>query len=100
MSEVAGVEHRPAAELPYPVARIAIERTVRLVTTARLRNPVLLKLVGKGFFDDLAEIEGATSGRLTAKNLAPKPSMLVNLSLEQRMLHLSTQHSLTGVRMN
>ena len=40
-----------------------------MVTTARLRNPVLLKFVGKGFFDDLAEIEGATSGRLTAEKL-------------------------------
>jgi hypothetical protein len=69
VSEVAGVNHRRAAEIPHPVARIAIERTVRLVTTARLRDPVLLKLVGKKFFDNLAEIEGATSGRLTAEKL-------------------------------
>lgn len=57
----------PAAVFPYPVERIAFDRTVRLVTTARLRDPVLLKLVGKELFDDLAEIEGATSGRLTAE---------------------------------
>ena len=52
---------------PYPVKRIAFERTVRLVATARLRDPVLRKLVGEEFFDDLAEIEGATNGRLTAE---------------------------------
>jgi RES domain-containing protein len=44
-----------------------MERTVRLVATARLRDPVLLKLVGERFQDDLAEIEGATSGRLAAQ---------------------------------
>src|SRR5262245_34424816 len=54
-----------AAALNYPIERIALERTVRLVTTARLRDPVLLKLVERKFFDDLAEIEGSTSGRLT-----------------------------------
>ncbi len=53
--------------VPFPVARIALERTVRLVTTARLRDPVLLELVGRALLDDLAEIEGATSGRLAAQ---------------------------------
>jgi RES domain-containing protein len=43
---------------------IAIERTVRLVASARLRDPVLRRLVGAAHADDLAEIEGATSGRL------------------------------------
>src|SRR5665213_2964981 len=52
---------------PFPVTRIALERTIRLVTTARLRDPVLLKLVGQQYQDDLAEIEGATSGRLSAQ---------------------------------
>jgi RES domain-containing protein len=51
----------------FPIARIALERTVRLVSTARLRDPVLLKLVRSALLDDLAEIEGATSGRLTAQ---------------------------------
>lgn len=51
---------------PFPTSRIALERTVRLVATARLRDPVLLGLVGKQYQDDLAEIEGATSGRLAA----------------------------------
>jgi RES domain-containing protein len=47
--------------------RLALERTVRLVASARSRDPVLLKLVGRRHFDDLAEIEGATSGRLAAQ---------------------------------
>ncbi len=54
-----------AATLPFPVIRAALARTVRLVSTARLRDPVLLKLVAPEQMDDLAEIEGATSGRLT-----------------------------------
>ena len=53
--------------VPFPVARIALERTVRLVATARLRDPVLLRLAGRRYHDDLAEIEGATSGRLAAQ---------------------------------
>ncbi len=55
------------AETPIPTQRTAFERTIRLVATARLRDPVLLGLAGKVFLDDLAEIEGATSGRQTAK---------------------------------
>ena len=53
--------------VPFPVSRIALERTVRLVATARLRDPVLLKLAGRRFQADLAEIEGATSARLTTQ---------------------------------
>jgi RES domain-containing protein len=53
--------------VPFPIARIALERTVRLVATARLRDPVLLTLVGQRYHDDLAEIDGATSGRLAAQ---------------------------------
>jgi hypothetical protein len=51
----------------YPVARLALQRTVRLVATARLRDPVLLRLVDGDLLDDLAEIEGATSARLMAQ---------------------------------
>ena len=54
----------------YPVATIAIERAVRLVSTARLRDPVLLALVDPTMLDDLAEIEGATSFRLTEQSHA------------------------------
>lgn len=51
----------------YPVERLALQRTVRLVSTARLRDPVLRRLVDPEHFNDLAEIEGATSGRLMSK---------------------------------
>lgn len=50
-----------------PVVRLALERTVRLVASARLRDPVLLGLVEAQHLDDLAEIEGATSARLAAE---------------------------------
>ncbi len=51
-----------------PVTTEAFPRTVRLVTTARLRAPVLMPLVDNE--DELAllgEIEGATSARLMAQ---------------------------------
>ncbi len=47
-----------------PIVREAFPRTVRLVSTARLRDPVLLGLVDADEMNDLAEIEGATSARL------------------------------------
>ena len=50
------------------ITREALSRTVRLVTTARLRPSVLLDLVGEGDLEALAEIEGATSNRLMAQN--------------------------------
>lgn len=50
-----------------PPVRLALARTVRLVATARLRDPVLLGLVGAEQLADLAEIEAATSGRLAAE---------------------------------
>jgi hypothetical protein len=51
------------------VRRIARDRTVRLVATARLRDPVLGKLVAEADLAALAEIEGATSGRLRAQKM-------------------------------
>jgi RES domain-containing protein len=65
------------AELPFPLTRLAFERTVRLVSTARLRDPVLLALVDADELDALAEIEGVTSARLRAQShggahIAPK----------------------------
>ncbi len=45
------------------VIRDAFARTVRLVGTARLREPVLLGLVDRNELEALAEIEGATSAR-------------------------------------
>lgn len=48
----------------FPVILTTVERAVRLVSTARLRKPVLADLVGEEDLDTLAEIEGATSDRL------------------------------------
>jgi hypothetical protein len=50
-----------------PVVREAFPRTVRLVSTARLRPPVLERLVTADEAAALAEIEGATSTRLLAE---------------------------------
>lgn len=51
-----------------PSVREAFPRTVRLVSSARLRDPVLRRLVADAAdLDALAEIEGATSGRLIAE---------------------------------
>jgi RES domain-containing protein len=44
--------------------RIVQDRTIRLIATARLRDPVLLELVEKDELSALEEIESATSGRL------------------------------------
>ena len=49
------------------VRRIAHDRTIRLVASARLRDPVLRKLVTDADLAALEEIEGATSGRLRAQ---------------------------------
>jgi RES domain-containing protein len=49
------------------VHRIAQDRTIRLVATARLRDPVLRKLVAEADLAALEEIEGATSGRRRAQ---------------------------------
>lgn len=51
-----------------PLVREAFPRTVRLVTSARLREAVMTPLVDdQDELDLLAEIEGATSGRLIAE---------------------------------
>lgn len=52
-----------------PIVRDAFARTVRLVTTARLRDAVLKSLVDTGDeLSELAEIEAATSTRLIAQD--------------------------------
>jgi RES domain-containing protein len=52
-----------------PLTRIAVARTVRLVTTARLRDAVLKSLVdSKEELAELEEIESATSTRLIAQH--------------------------------
>ncbi|WP_374597979.1 RES family NAD+ phosphorylase [Brevundimonas sp.] len=50
-----------------PIVRKAFERTVRLVSSARLRPPVLEDLVPPEMMDALHELEGATSGRLNGQ---------------------------------
>jgi hypothetical protein len=50
-----------------PIVRAAFPKTVRLVSSARLRPPVLAALVAAGDVAALAEIEGATSARLLAE---------------------------------
>ena len=56
-------------EIASLVTHVSQDRTVRLVSSARLRDPVLRKLVDEDALDDLAEIEGATSGRLRAQEV-------------------------------
>lgn len=51
-----------------PIVREAFKRTVRLVSTARLREAVLATLVDDDELEALAEIEGATSTRLMAQD--------------------------------
>lgn len=52
-----------------PIIREAFPRTVRLVTTARLRESVLRPLVdNEDEFKALAELEGATSARLAGQS--------------------------------
>lgn len=61
---MAGSEAGPV----LPLVREAFPRTIRLVASARLRDPVLAPLVDAAEdMDLLAEIEGATSGRLVAE---------------------------------
>ncbi|MEJ6850559.1 RES family NAD+ phosphorylase [Sinorhizobium fredii] len=49
-------------------ADIVQRDTVRLISTSRLKEPVLLTLApNHGAMEDLAELEGATSGRLQAQ---------------------------------
>lgn len=54
-------------EIARHVRRIVQERTIRLVASARLRDPVLLALVDDEELAALEEIEGATSARLRAQ---------------------------------
>ncbi|MES2029898.1 MAG: RES family NAD+ phosphorylase [Pseudomonadota bacterium] len=49
------------------ISRQGFERTIRLVTTARLRDSVLHDLVDASELDLLSEIEGATSNRRIAQ---------------------------------
>lgn len=51
--------------MTLPLASLAQRNTIRLVSSARLKPPVLLTLAANhGALRDLEELEGATSGRL------------------------------------
>ncbi len=65
------------AAFPFPVRRIGIERTVRLVTTGRLKDAVLSTLVSRDRLGALEEIEGATNGRLMAEEVKIRVGELV-----------------------
>jgi RES domain len=57
-----------AAAFPLPTVRDAFPRTVRLVSSARLREAVMAGLAdNQAELEMLAEIEGATSSRLVAE---------------------------------
>ena len=60
--------------MAFPVRTLAFERAVRLLPSARLRDPVLLGLADQSRLDDLAEIEGATSSRLREEELGGGPA--------------------------
>jgi hypothetical protein len=52
-----------------PTAEIAQRNTVRLISTGRLKGPVLLPLAAnQGALEDLADLENATNGRLQAQD--------------------------------
>lgn len=54
--------------MTLPVVALAQRDTIRLITTGRLKEAVLLVLAPEpGGLDDLAELESATSGRLRAQ---------------------------------
>ena len=51
-----------------PTSNLTQHDTVRLISTGRLKDPVLLPLAANhGALEDLAELESATNGRLIAQ---------------------------------
>lgn len=63
---------------PLPTVELAQRDTIRLISTGRLKEPVLLPLATtQGALDDLADLESVTNGRLQAQetglpDLAPR----------------------------
>ena len=52
-----------------PTVEIAQRNTIRLISTGRLKGPVLLPLsANQGALEDLADLESATNGRLQAQD--------------------------------
>jgi RES domain len=53
---------------PLPTDELAQRDTIRLISTGRLKEPVLLPLAAnQGALDDLAELDSVTNGRLQAQ---------------------------------
>src|SRR5215472_8633837 len=53
---------------PLSTVELAQRDTIRLISTARLKEPVLLPLAPtQGALDDLANLESVTNGRLQAQ---------------------------------
>lgn len=53
---------------PLPTVDLAQRDTIRLISTGRLKEPVLLPLAAnQGALDDLADLESVTNGRLQAQ---------------------------------
>ena len=53
---------------PLPTVELAQRDTIRLISTGRLKEPVLLPLAAnQGALDDLADLESVTNGRLQAQ---------------------------------
>jgi len=53
---------------PLPAVELAQRDTIRLISTGRLKEPVLLVLAAnQGALDDLADLESVTNGRLQAQ---------------------------------
>ena len=49
---------------PLPTVELAQRDTIRLISTGRLKEPVLLPLAANhGALDDLADLESVTNGR-------------------------------------
>lgn len=86
-----------------PLVRAAFERTIRLVASARLREAVLAPLADDdGELALLAEIEGATSGRLIAEERglgAVAPDELVHGVPHARFINASFAYAKPRARM-
>jgi hypothetical protein len=56
---------------PSPAVQLTQRDTIRLISTGRLKEPVLLPLAAnQGALDDLADLESVTNGRLIAAERA------------------------------
>ena len=76
-----------------PIVREAIPRTVRLVSTARLRPPVLAALVAPDEIEDLRKSRARPAPASSPKGAEPKASTGMNSSTESPTRSSSTRRS-------